>query len=391
MWAQMTIKDIADSIQRKIDELSDNSYQLGASSAPSQLEKIKQFVANELKSQDLKIQKRVYAEFFEYGPLEELLNDSEICEILINGPDSIWFEKNGKLCGHPEFFLSPITYRNILDRICHAANVYPTAEHPIIDGHMGLFRLNFVRSEVHPNSDILSLRRHPQNSWTLKSLKAAGWCNEQDEILIRSWITAGKSFLVIGPTSSGKTSILSACLAEIQNTERALILEDSSEIKIPNNVSTKLLTRKDAQQILPEIGLSELLRTSLRLRPDRIVIGEMRGAEAKDFLMALSSGHRGSLSSLHADDASQALMRLEMLVQLGAPQWNINTIRKLIHLSLDGVLVTGRDDQGKRKFKGIYSISSLEDNGFTLERSGTESILSDISSDKAIPLSLTSF
>lgn len=385
----MNLKELSEKIQSKIDQATDNHYQLGSNTLKFD-EKIKKIIKDEVVGLDQKLQNRIQSEFFGFGPLESLFQDENITEILINGCDSIWYEKDGQMQSHLDTFLSTITFRNVMDRICDAAKVHPTAEHPICDGHLGPFRLNYVRSEVHPETDILSLRRHPENSWTLAALQKSGWCTSQEETLIRHWINSGKNFIVIGPTSSGKTSVMSACLTEIEENERVLILEDSSEIKIPNKISTKLLTRKDSQGTLPEINLSDLLRTALRLRPDRLIVGEMRGPEAKDFLMALSSGHKGSLSSLHAEDAAQALMRLEMLVQLGAPQWSVTAIRRLIHLSLDGVLVTGRDHHGQRRFKGLYSLSSLEDNGFTLERSDSE-MLSAICSDRGPSLSVNSF
>ena len=382
----MEIKNLVQEIQKNVDSFSNEDYQIGSFVKAAYTDKLKRKIDAILKDHSKLIQKRVRDEFFGWGPLEELKTDPEICEIIVNGPDSIWFEKKGQLQKHPDVFLSLTTYRNIFDAISQSAHVHPTAEFPIVDGQTGPFRLNMVRSELHAGGDILSLRRHPENPWTLDQLLKAGWCQESDKKLIQSWVSGGKNFLVIGPTSSGKTSVLNACLCETSPIERSIVLEDSSEIKIPNEVSIKLLTRKDSQGLLPDVTLMDLLKTALRLRPDRLVIGEMRGAEAKDFLMALSSGHRGSLGTLHAEEPAQALLRLEMLVQLGAPQWNLTAIRRLIHMSLDGVLVTGRDSQGRRKFKGLYAIASLEESGFTLDKLGSE-IFSKISSDKGASLS----
>ena len=383
----MEIKNLILEIQKNLDDFSSEDYQIGQSAKTAYTEKLKFRVDEILKKHPDKLRTRVYFEFFGWGPLEELKSDPEICEIIVNGPESIWFEKNGKLQKHSDIFLSLTTYRNIFDEISQSANVHPTAEFPIVDGQTGPFRLNMVRSELHAEGDILSLRRHPENPWTLNQLMSADWCQNWEKNLIEHWVSTGKNFLVIGPTSSGKTSVLNACLCETKSSERSIILEDSSEIKIPNEASLKLLTRKDSQGILPDVMLMDLLKTALRLRPDRLVIGEMRGAEAKDFLLALSSGHRGSLGTLHAEGPAQALLRLEMLVQLGAPQWNLTAIRRLIHMSLDGILVTGRDSQGQRKFKGLYAIASLEESGFTLDKLGSE-IFSKISSDKGASLSL---
>ena len=386
----MDIKTVAIEIQKSLDDFSNEDYQFGQAARTAYSEKLQLRIEGLLKKYPEPLQMRVRTEFFGWGPLETLIADQAICEIIVNGPDSIWFEKNGQLQKHSDLFLSPTTYRNIFDSISQSANVHPTAEFPIVDGQTGPFRLNMVRGDLHLGGDILSLRRHPENPWTLKQLVQSGWCQESEKDLIRNWIQSGKNFLVIGPTSSGKTSVLNACLCEIPSCERSIILEDSSEIKIPNDASLKLLTRNDSQGLLPNINLMDLLKTALRLRPDRLVIGEMRGAEAKDFLMALSSGHRGSLGTLHAEGAAQALLRLEMLVQLGAPQWQFTAIRRLIHMSLDGILVTGRDSQGHRKFKGLYAIASLEDSGFTLEKLGSD-IFSKISSESGTSLSLATF
>ena len=383
------LKSWALEIQEHLDDFSNEDYQMGKSSQAAYLDKLKFRMEDLLKDQCQEIRDRLRSEFFSWGPLEDLISQGDICEIMVNGPDSIWFERNGFLQKLEDSFLSLTTYRNIFDSIAQSAGVHPTAEFPIADGQTGPFRLNIVRSELHPGTDILSLRRHPENPWTLNQLVQNRWCTEADQKMIQAWVHQGKNFLVIGPTSSGKTSVLNACLCATGLSERSVILEDSSEIKTPNDISLKLLTRKDSQGILSEITLMDLLKTALRLRPDRLVIGEMRGAEAKDFLMALSSGHRGSLGTLHAEGPGQALLRLEMLVQLGAPQWNLTAIRRLIHMSLDGILVTGRDAQGQRKFKGIYALASLEGDGFTLDKLDS-GIFSSISSERGASVSLAS-
>lgn len=382
----MSLQIWFEKVQKRAAEKSTDRYNL-APSPTAELGEYEVLIREELEKVPADFKTRLEDEFFNWGPLQKIVSDKEVNEILVNGPSSIWIERRGRLSAWEDEFLSAVTFRNILDRISHQAGINPTAEGPIVDGHLGPFRINFVRAGIHPGNDILSLRRHPDNPWTLEALHQNNWCESSDLELIRHWIQQEKNFLVIGPTSSGKTSILSACLNEIEKTSRALVLEDSSEIHLPNPLSLKLLTRKDAQGLLPEVGLLDLLKTALRLRPDRLVVGEMRGPEAKDFLMALSSGHRGSLGTLHAEDPHQALLRLEMLVQLGAPQWSLQAIRRLIQLSLDGILVTGRNSAGQRKFKGFYSISSLEESGLTLEK--LESFtLSAKSSEREEPLSL---
>jgi pilus assembly protein CpaF len=147
-----------------------------------------------------------------------------------------------------------------------------------------------------------------------------------------------------------------------------VIIEDTSELKIPNDAGVKLLTRRDPHRNLRDIDQSELLKQALRMRPDRIIMGEIRGGEAKDLLMAFATGHTGCMGTLHAENARQALLRLEMLIQLGAPQWSLHAVRTLIWLSVQAVIVVARGPQGVRKLEGVYKIASLEEVGFLIER-----------------------
>ena len=145
------------------------------------------------------------------------------------------------------------------------------------------------------------------------------------------------------------------------------MIEDTEELHLPNQASTKLLSRPQLSAQLPAVDLGELVKQSLRMRPQRLVVGEVRGAEAKDLLMALATGHQGSWGTLHAVDARQALLRLEMLIQLGAPQWSLPAIRQLLHLSVDAIVVCGIANE-KRQLEGIFKVASLESFGFLLEQ-----------------------
>lgn len=331
-------------------------------------QRMDQLIIEETESLDEKWRDRVRAEFHHLGPLETLIADTEITEILVNGPFAIWFEKKGQLHPSEDFFFSELSFRNAIDRLCQRAHIHLTTEHPSIDGNWGDFRLSLIGSEITRGAIHLSLRRHPKNPWTFEKLQNTGWCEESDCTLFQEMIRQKKSFLVIGSTGAGKTSVLNALLHLLPSNERVIAIEDTPELHLSNQASMRLLVRQDPQELLPEINQAQLVRRSLRLRPDRLVMGEIRGDEAKDFLMALATGHAGSFGTLHACSASQALIRLEMLIQMGAPQWSLMAIRRLIHLSLDYIVVTGRENSGKRIFKGLYRISSLEDHGFLTEQ-----------------------
>lgn len=331
-------------------------------------EKFKQALTDCLETENEEIQQRIFSEYFSFGPLEEILKDSDISEILVNGPHSIWIEKQGCLQEYPDRFLSEATFANSLHRLCELAQCQSTVEHPTTTGQFKEFRLTLIRQELTKSHHHLSLRRHPKNPWTFEKLQAQDWASETDIETLKEIVRRKKSFLIIGGTGSGKTSLINALLQNLPKNERAVIIEDTPEIDLPNASCMKMVTRDDPQGLLKKIDQSELLRHSLRLRPDRIVLGEIRGAEAKDLLMALASGHGGSFGTLHAMDPRQALIRLEMLIQMGAPQWSLQAIRRLIQLSLNYILVVEKDAQGKRKFQGAYQICSLEDHGFLVEK-----------------------
>ncbi len=320
-----------------------------------------------LKLNPLTVQERLSREFFEWGPLHELIENEALTEILVNAPNSIWYEKGGILYQHHDSFLSESSYANILERISQKSGAHLSLNHPYLEGKFLDFRVTLVDKCLTSKYAALSLRRHPRTAWDFNRLAENKWCTEHQAETLKALIQDKKNFLIIGETGSGKTSIANACLQMLSSSERAVLIEDCSELILPNDCSLKLLTREDPYGQLTHVAQQDLIRRSLRLRPDRLVMGEIRSTEAKDFLMMLSTGHAGSFGTLHAQSPHEALIRLEMLVQLGAPQWNLSAIRRLIFLSLHFILVTERNSRGERRFKGLYKLASLEDSGFTLE------------------------
>jgi pilus assembly protein CpaF len=331
-------------------------------------DEVKDFIQKEIIVLEPTLQIRILDEFHGYGPISKLILDEEITEIIINGPHNIWFEKKGKLFEHADSFATELTFSNFVHRICQEGHIHYTLERPMADGKFLDFRIHLVSEELTRAKTVISLRRHPKNPWTLSKLIENNWCTEHEAVSIKKMLGSQENFIVVGGTGTGKTSFLNACLQEIQRNCRAVIIEDTEELAKPNKISTRLLTRKDAQGVLSTIDQSELLKQALRMRPDRIIMGEIRGDEAKDLLMALSTGHQGSFASLHATDAHQALLRLEMLIQLGAPNWSLDAIRNLIFLSLQKIIVIERLQDGTRALKGIYQICSRETSGILIER-----------------------
>ncbi len=311
---------------------------------------------------------RILDEYFGFGPLKNLFEDESVSEIMINGQNHIFFERSGKIQKLKDCFLSPLTFRHFVERLGKLSNTQVSIDIPFVDGYFEDFRVHIAIPPATQKEVAVTIRRHPKCPWTLKLLEEKLWAPQASIELIRKIISERRNFLVIGPTGSGKTSVLNACLGELPMNERAILIEDTSELKIPNEISAKLITRYDPQKRLKDFDQSDLLKQALRMRPDRLILGEIRGGEAKDLLMAFATGHSGCMGTMHAETARQALLRLEMLIQLGASQWNIQAVRTLILLSLSVVIVVKRTHEGERRLDGIFQVTSLEETGFLLEQ-----------------------
>lgn len=307
---------------------------------------------------------RLIQEFSDTGPLQPLLVDNDITEIIVNGPQSIWYEKSGKFYEHTDHFLSTVTYSNYIHLLSEQAGLQTNHRSPFANGEWRHFRIHMTAPPVTPDHCI-TLRRIRPTSLSLEELQATGWCDAPTKIKLGNLVVEKKNILVVGSTGSGKTTLLNSLLTEA-HTDRCVFIEDTPELLQFNSLSTRLLTRFDANGSLPDIGQTELVKQSLRMRPDRIILGEIRGSEAKDLLLALSTGHHGSMASIHASTAAEALIRLEMLVLMGAPEWNLLTIRRLIQLTINAIVVTEKTN-GLWSLKGIYKIASQESFGFVTE------------------------
>jgi pilus assembly protein CpaF len=320
----------------------------------------------DLSKSELPLQKRIENELYAYGPLNELIADNEITEILVNDYQNIFYEKSGKLFTHPDHFFSTQTYEAVLDRLAQNCGTYLNREKPFVEAQFKDLRISIVSGELSRGSHILSIRKKPAQPWTLSKLKELNFLTDKQLKIIIKILTQNKNFLVVGNTSSGKTSFLQALLSELPKNERVVIIEDTQELTLPNNTGVSLLTRQDPTQSVGNVNMQDLLTRALRLRPDRLVVGEIRGEEARSLLMTLSTGHDGSFGSLHAKSPQEALLRLEMLIQMNS-NWNINSIRNLIALSLQNIIVLEKFN-GIRRLKAIYEMNSLESMGFTFTR-----------------------
>lgn len=307
---------------------------------------------------------RILNELEKWGPLESLLNAEDISEILVNRYDQIFYEKAGLLYKSEDHFYSEQTYNDAIERICQYCHSFINKEKTFIEVQIGHLRISVIYKDLARGQHLLSIRKQPQNRFDLHQLYQKNWCTEIEKSILQKILSCKRNFIVIGGTSSVKTTVLQALMKELPANERLVIIEDTQELMTPNELSTSLLSRGDFLNPKNNITMTDLLKRSLRLRPDRLVIGEIRGGEATDLLMALSTGHEGSFGSLHAKNHNEALLRLEMLVQMGAPQWSQNSIRRLIGLTLNYIIVVHKEN-GVRSLQGIYKITSVESTGIS--------------------------
>ncbi len=310
------------------------------------------------------VKTRVLDELFEFGPIQSLIDDESVSEVLILSPEVIWIERNGKLLPHTDRFLNRTTFRSFFSRLAREARTNIDETQPFANGRWRDFRVHIAGLPIVSESPNITLRRVRNKRWTLIELHERQWVDLPGKELLEKIVAQKSNVLVIGPTGAGKTSALSACLNFVDPAERIVLIEDTDEIACPNSVSTKLLSKPARVPGDTEFNLADLLKHSLRMRPDRIVMGEVRGGEAKDLLMAFATGHRGCWGTLHAANPREAMLRLEMLVQMGAPQWTAHTVRSLIHSSIDFIVVAEKDQNGKRRLGSVHQVASLEDVGF---------------------------
>ncbi len=302
-----------------------------------------------------------------FGPIANLLYDSEITEILINSYEHIYYEKNGQLIQSTDHFFDQSSYHSFVERLCSLSETFINSEKPFVEKQFNQWRLTLVFGALARGEYLVSIRKQPATAWTFNQLLQNQWCTEHQLKYLNHIIKNKENFILVGGTGSGKTSVLQAIIHAIGPNERTVIIEDTQELQPVYHLNTSLLTRIDPLKKLMDVHLNDLVKKALRLRPDRICVGEIRGEESTALLMALATGHDGSFGSLHARTPQEALLRLEMLIQMGAPQWTLASIRKLIHLTLQNIIVVEKRN-GQRLLQGIYRLSSLEERGITLHQ-----------------------
>lgn len=294
--------------------------------------------------------------------LQELMDDPAVTEIMVNGWQKIFYEKEGKIRLWGRSFSSREKLEDIVQQIAGRANRVVNEQRPILDARLADgSRVCVVLRPVALEGPILSIRRFPEEPITMESLVRRGSLTKEAADFLRDAVGARYSIVIGGGTSTGKTTFLNALSSYIPAGERIITIEDNAELQIQGVANLVRMEARSANlEEAHEISIRDLIRTSLRLRPSRIIVGEVRGAEAGDFLVCLNTGHDGSLGTAHANSVRDMISRLEMMVLMGEAQLPVSVIRRQIASGVDLLVHLTRDASGCRRVEEIAEIVDMK-------------------------------
>lgn len=289
------------------------------------------------------------------GPLEPLLRMPTVTDVLVNGPDEVWIDGEAGLERMPISFADDAAVRRLAQRLASQAGRRLDDAHPFVDARLpDGTRLHAVLPPIAVGATVLSLRVPRRQARSLADLHALGAISDAMTESLARLVRERRAFLVTGGTGTGKTTLLAAMLACVPDDERIVIVEDAAELRPSHPHCVTLQSRLPNIEGAGAVSMRDLIRQSLRMRPDRLVIGEVRGAEVIDLLTALNTGHEGGCGTLHANSASDVPARLEALaLAAGVPR---DALHALAGAGLDAVVHLDRDGDGRRRVRGIHDV-----------------------------------
>ncbi len=307
----------------------------------------------------LRLVEEIMDESFGLGPIERLMNDPTISDILVNGPDKVYVERRGRLEPTELCFADNQHLMMIIQRVAARVGRRTDEASPMVDARLpDGSRVNAIVSPLALDGPVLSIRRFGIRL-TCEDLLANATMPPEMLQLLKSAVEARISILISGGTGSGKTTLLNTLSKFIPADERLVTIEDSAELKLQQPHVVRLETRPPNLEGVGEITQRHLVRNSLRMRPDRIIVGEVRGAESLDMLQAMNTGHEGSLTTIHANDTRDALARLEMMVMMAGFEIPVPVIRQYIGSAITLVVHLARLKGGPRKIMRISEITGV--------------------------------
>lgn len=301
------------------------------------------------------------------GILDPLVRDDEISEIMVNGKDRIFYEKNGKVFKYELAFDTTDDLEEVMRNIAGSVHREINELNPIVDARLeDGSRVNGVYKNVAVNGPILTIRKFSERFMTMDDLVRNGTMTEREKAFLNSLVTCGYNLFISGGTSSGKTTLLNALSTAIPEDERVIVIEDSMELKLDHIGNIVHMECRNANSRgKGMVSMADLIKTSLRMRPDRIIVGEVRGGEVVEMLQAMNTGHPGSMSTGHGNTAEGMLKRLEAMYLMSV-SLNIDAIREQIAEGIDVMVHIRRDRSGERHISEIKEILGYENGRFVL-------------------------
>ncbi|MFJ2606656.1 CpaF family protein [Streptomyces sp. NPDC091279] len=302
--------------------------------------------------------RRVVDEALGLGILEPLLEDASITEIMVNGPDAIFVERGGRVEQLPLRFPSHDQLMQTIERIVSTVNRRVDESNPMVDARLPSGeRVNVIIPPLSLTGATLTIRRFPR-SFTLQEMIGLGSLDEPMLYLLAGLVQAKFNVIVSGATGTGKTTLLNALSGLIPDGERIITIEDSAELQLQQAHVIRLESRPPNVEGKGQVTIRDLVRNSLRMRPDRIVVGEVRGGESLDMLQAMSTGHDGSLATVHANSAEDALMRLKTLASMSEVEVPFEALHDQINSALDVIIQLTRFADGARRITEVAILDS---------------------------------
>lgn len=302
-----------------------------------------------------------------YGVLAALLEDSSINEIMVNGPERIYVERNKRLERIDDSFTSDAELEETIRMFASDVHREVNEAHPIVDARLPSgYRVNGVLKAVALNGPILTIRKFREKEIEMSDLIEFGSISEECASDLRALVRSGYNMFISGGTSSGKTTFLNALSASIGENERVITIEDSAELVISHIENRVQLECRSANSIgKGEVSMEQLIRTSLRMRPDRIIVGEVRGREVIDMVQAMNTGHDGSMSTGHGNSIKGMLNRLETMYLMDS-QVSINSVRNQIANAIDIFVHLRRDSRGRRRLEEVAELAGFDGSSYII-------------------------